>query len=59
MNMKIKMPIYQKQPNVTSSGKVKIALSGVFGVFLGVATSFIVNATLIEISLNKFFSLVQ
>jgi len=58
IKMNMKMPIYQKQPNVTKSGKIKIAVSGALGMIIGTATSFVVNATLIEISLNKFFSLV-
>ena len=58
IKMKMKMPIYQKQPNLSKSGKIKIGVSVILGMLIGIGTSFVVNATLIEISLNKFFSLV-
>lgn len=59
IKMNMKMPIYQKKPNVSKSGKFKIFLSLFIGVLIGTSTSFVVNAALIEISLNRFFSLVM
>lgn len=52
------LQIYQKKPTLSNTDKIKVFFSCICGIFLGVATSFVVNATLVEISLNKFFSFV-
>ena len=54
----LQISIYQKQPNVSKAGKLKILGSGVIGILIGVITTFFVNAALLEISLNSLFSLV-
>ncbi len=38
---------------------IKIIMSGLVGVVIGIFTSAVVNSTLVEISLNPFFSVVS
>lgn len=52
------LQIHQKKSFLTNPEKVQIFISTIIGILLGILTSFIVNAVLLEISLNRFFSLV-
>ncbi len=38
---------------------IKIIMSGLVGIIIGIFTSAVVNSTLVEISLNPFFSVVS
>ena len=49
----------KKPRQLTLENKLQVGLSSIVGMAMGVLSSFIVNATLTEISLNIFFSLVS
>ena len=49
----------KKPRKLTLENKLQVGFSSIVGMAMGVLSSFIVNATLTEISLNIFFSLVS